>query len=66
MVLFWAGDEHFWCWRQMRFTLETNTLVLETNTLVLETKAWEMHVQTSVTRIASYCTNDFQTKVMSR
>ena len=53
-----AGDKHFWCLRQMRFTLETNTLGIKMNTL-------EMSIGTSATRTL-LATNDLQTDLSSR
>ena len=42
--MFRAGDEHFWCWRWMCFTLEMNTLALETN--MLRTCVWALATHT--------------------
>ena len=67
--VFYAGDEHFWCWRQMCFTLEMNTLVLEMS--ALKTCAWtsaththrHRHRHTQTHTYTQLATSTFQTKL---
>ena len=56
--VYYAGNEHFCRWGQMRFALVMKTLVLETNTL-------QMHIQTSATQ-TQLVTSDFQTELILR